>query len=176
MLGGGVDAATLVAALGAGPPPPECRWGRRPHRGATACRLLERDDRGVDGPGVEGDSRLGWESIAFVLATYPAVFLFPDRCFVLLQKEISSLPRGSSPLDTQTCTLPVCWPFTPPCFCIFTGVLFYSKRRYRLSTERLFAVGLCLRHSFFHWEQMRRRQSEREATVNSRHAAKRCAS
>jgi len=58
MLGGGVDAATLVAALGAGPPPPECRWGRRPHRGATACRLLERDDRGVDGPGVEGDSRL----------------------------------------------------------------------------------------------------------------------
>jgi len=34
MLGGGVDAATLVAALGAGPPPPECRWGRRPHRGA----------------------------------------------------------------------------------------------------------------------------------------------
>jgi len=46
MLGGGVDAATLVAALGAGPPPPECRWGRRPHRGATACRLLERDDRG----------------------------------------------------------------------------------------------------------------------------------
>jgi len=26
MLGGGVDAATLVAALGAGPPPPECRW------------------------------------------------------------------------------------------------------------------------------------------------------
>ena len=59
MLGGGVDAATLVAALGAGPPPPECRWGRRPHRGATACRLLERDVRGVDGPGVEGDSRLG---------------------------------------------------------------------------------------------------------------------
>jgi len=51
MLGGGVDAATLVAALGAGPPPPEFRWGRRPHRGATACRLLERDDRGVDGPG-----------------------------------------------------------------------------------------------------------------------------
>jgi len=36
MLGGGVDATTLVAALGAGPPPPECRWGRRPHRGATA--------------------------------------------------------------------------------------------------------------------------------------------
>ena len=36
MLGGGVDAVTLVAALGAGPPPPECRWGRRPHRGATA--------------------------------------------------------------------------------------------------------------------------------------------
>jgi len=59
MLGGGVDAASLVAALGAGPPPPECRWGGRPHRGATACRLLERDDRGVDGPGVEGDSRLG---------------------------------------------------------------------------------------------------------------------
>ena len=28
MLGGGVDAATLVAALGAGPPPPECRWGK----------------------------------------------------------------------------------------------------------------------------------------------------
>jgi len=54
--GGEVDAATLVAALGAGPPPPECRWGRRPHRGATACRLLERDDRGVDGPGVEGDN------------------------------------------------------------------------------------------------------------------------
>ena len=54
MLGGGVDAATLAAALKAGPPPPECRWGRRPHRGATACRLLERDDRGVDGPGVEG--------------------------------------------------------------------------------------------------------------------------
>jgi len=44
MLGGGVDAATLVATLGAGPPPPECRWGRRPHRGATVCRLLERDD------------------------------------------------------------------------------------------------------------------------------------
>ena len=40
MLGCGVDAATLVAALGAGPPPPECRWGRRPHRGATAFRLL----------------------------------------------------------------------------------------------------------------------------------------
>ena len=40
MLGGRVDATTLVAALGAGPPPPECRWGRRPHRGATACRLL----------------------------------------------------------------------------------------------------------------------------------------
>ena len=59
MLGGGVEAATLVAALGAGLPPPECRWGRRPHRGATACRLLELDDRGVDGPGVEGDSRLG---------------------------------------------------------------------------------------------------------------------
>jgi len=59
MLGGGVDAATLVAALSAGPPPPECRWGRRPHRGATACRLLERGDRGVDGPGVESDSRLG---------------------------------------------------------------------------------------------------------------------
>jgi len=56
MLGGGVDAATLVAALGAGLPPPDCRWGRRPHRGATACRLLKRDDRGVDGPGVEGDS------------------------------------------------------------------------------------------------------------------------
>jgi len=54
MLGGGVDAATIVAALCAGPPPPECRWGHRPHRGATACRLLERDDRGVDGPGVEG--------------------------------------------------------------------------------------------------------------------------
>jgi len=47
MLVGGVDAATLVAALGAGPLPAECRWGRRPHRGATACRLLERDDRGV---------------------------------------------------------------------------------------------------------------------------------
>jgi len=31
MLSCGVDAATLVAALGAGPPPPECRWGRRPH-------------------------------------------------------------------------------------------------------------------------------------------------
>jgi len=59
MLGGGADAATLVDTLGAGPPPPECRWGRRHHRGATACRLLERDDRGVDGPGVEGDSRLG---------------------------------------------------------------------------------------------------------------------
>ena len=43
MLGGGVDAATLVAASGAGPPPPDCRWSRRPHRGATACRLLERD-------------------------------------------------------------------------------------------------------------------------------------
>ena len=41
MLGGGVDAETLVAALGAGPPPPECRWGRRPHRGAAACRLLD---------------------------------------------------------------------------------------------------------------------------------------
>jgi len=53
MLGGGVDAATLVAALGVGPPPTECRWGRRPRRGAMACRLLERDDRGVDGPGVE---------------------------------------------------------------------------------------------------------------------------
>jgi len=59
MLGGGVDAATLVAASGAGPPTPDCRWSRRPHRGATACRLLERDDRVVDGPGVEGDSRLG---------------------------------------------------------------------------------------------------------------------
>ena len=34
MPGGGVDAATLVAVLGAGPPPPECRWGRHPHRGA----------------------------------------------------------------------------------------------------------------------------------------------
>ena len=59
MLGGGVDAATLVAASGAGPPPPDCRWSRRPHREATACRLLERDDRVVDGPGVEGDGRLG---------------------------------------------------------------------------------------------------------------------
>jgi len=29
MLGGEVDAATLVDALGAGPPPPACRWGRR---------------------------------------------------------------------------------------------------------------------------------------------------
>jgi len=57
MLGGGVDAATLVAASGAGPPPPECRWGRRPHRGATACRLLECEDRGVDGPGVEGGNK-----------------------------------------------------------------------------------------------------------------------
>jgi len=57
--GGGGDTATLVAALGAGPPPPECRWDRRPHRGATACRLLERNDRAIDGPGVEGDSRLG---------------------------------------------------------------------------------------------------------------------
>ena len=56
MLGGGVDAATLVAASGAGPPPPDCRWSRRPHRGATACRLLERDDRVVDGHGVEGDT------------------------------------------------------------------------------------------------------------------------
>jgi len=71
MLGGGVDAATLVAALGAGPPPPECRRGRRPHRGATACRLLERDDLGNDGPGVtagatanttEGNSRASKES------------------------------------------------------------------------------------------------------------------
>ena len=34
-----------MAALRAGPPPPVCRWGRRPHRGAMACRLLERDDR-----------------------------------------------------------------------------------------------------------------------------------
>jgi len=33
MLGGGVDAATLVAALGAGPPPRPDRWSRRrPHR------------------------------------------------------------------------------------------------------------------------------------------------
>ena len=31
MLGGGVDAATLVAALGAGPPPPECRWSYNSH-------------------------------------------------------------------------------------------------------------------------------------------------
>jgi len=53
MLGGGVDAATLVAALGAGPLPPECRRGRRPHRGATACGLLERDDRAIDGLGVD---------------------------------------------------------------------------------------------------------------------------
>ena len=42
MLGGGVDAATLVAALGAGPPPPECRWGRRPHRG-----VFSHDDLGL---------------------------------------------------------------------------------------------------------------------------------
>jgi len=28
MIEGGVDATTLVAALGAGPPPPECCWGR----------------------------------------------------------------------------------------------------------------------------------------------------
>jgi len=35
-----------MVALNVGPPPPMCRWGRRPHRGATACRLLERDDRG----------------------------------------------------------------------------------------------------------------------------------
>ena len=27
--------------------------GPPPHRGATAYRLLERDDRGVDGPGVD---------------------------------------------------------------------------------------------------------------------------
>jgi len=76
MLGGGVDAATLVAALGAGPPPPDCRLGRRPHRGATACRLLERDDRGVDGPGVEGDSRLGEHTVgprvAYCLSTLKA--------------------------------------------------------------------------------------------------------
>ena len=37
MLGGGVDAATLVAALGAGPPPPECRWA-----------FTETEERGVD--------------------------------------------------------------------------------------------------------------------------------
>jgi len=45
-----------MAALRAGPPPPVCRWVRRSHRGATACRLLERDDRVIDGlepsPGV----------------------------------------------------------------------------------------------------------------------------
>jgi len=39
MLGGGVDAATLVAALGAGPPPPECRWGRRPR---SLCQLFSK--------------------------------------------------------------------------------------------------------------------------------------
>jgi len=33
MLGGGVDAATLVVAIGTGPPLPDCRWGRRPHLG-----------------------------------------------------------------------------------------------------------------------------------------------
>jgi len=53
VLGGGVDTATLVAALGAGPPPPECRWGRRPHRGETACRLLERDDLFTGGCGAQ---------------------------------------------------------------------------------------------------------------------------
>jgi len=47
MRGGGVDAATLVAALGASPPPPECRWGRRPHRGATACRLTRNRSHSV---------------------------------------------------------------------------------------------------------------------------------
>jgi len=78
-----------VAALGAGPPPPECRWGRRPHRGATACRLLERDNRGVDSPGVEGDSRLGElleverdEGLraAARVAVMRAVFGLPHRC------------------------------------------------------------------------------------------------
>ena len=64
MLGGGVDAATLVVALGACPPPPECRWGRRPHHGATARRLLERDHRGVDGLGVE-DDRTGYSHLPF---------------------------------------------------------------------------------------------------------------
>jgi len=64
MLGGGVDAATVVAALGAGPPPPECRWSRRPHRGATACRLLERDDRGVDHSHVES---IGWLDTGYPL-------------------------------------------------------------------------------------------------------------
>jgi len=48
-VGGGIDAATLVAALGAGLPPPDCRWGRRhtrtnlgtePVAGAGGCTGL----------------------------------------------------------------------------------------------------------------------------------------
>ena len=41
---GGSRRRDPMAALRADPPPPVCRWGRRPHREATACRLLERDD------------------------------------------------------------------------------------------------------------------------------------
>jgi len=33
-----------MAALRAGLPPPVCRWGRSPHHGGVARRLLERGD------------------------------------------------------------------------------------------------------------------------------------
>jgi len=95
MLGGGVDAATLVAALGAGPPPPECRWGRRPHRGATACRLLERDDRGVEVASISimynVSIYLYWPFAGALLPladVYPA---YPARKYRFLLAALSSL-------------------------------------------------------------------------------------
>jgi len=45
-----------MATFSAGPPPPVRRWGRRLHRGATACRPLTRDDRAIDGLSVEDDN------------------------------------------------------------------------------------------------------------------------
>jgi len=44
---GGSRRRDPMAALRADPPPPVCRWGRRPQRGATACRLLERFNPGI---------------------------------------------------------------------------------------------------------------------------------
>jgi len=56
MLGGGVDAATLVAALGAGPPPPECSWGRRAAAPAVGHAIC--DDRGKS---VKGSVKDGFQ-------------------------------------------------------------------------------------------------------------------
>jgi len=46
-LGGGVDAATLVAALSAGPPPPKCRWSV-PAGLTPLCEVVAWASVGVD--------------------------------------------------------------------------------------------------------------------------------